>query len=141
MYRRVLLFGLATSTLVAGLAVASAAPAGLACEAVNEKVFIIKVDDSGAATPACVEVRKGKTKLIWTGGMNVSQLVVVFKAPALCPGSDPTVELPPNPDCAGDECTLEKAKHKTKGTFCYSTVVIRDDGTVRNVDPQLIIKP
>lgn len=141
MKRRPSAIGLAAFALLACLAVPSTASAQVPCVEVKEKSFTIQVDENAVATPDCVSVKTGKTTLVWAGGANVQSLTVAFKAPALCPGSDPKDKTPEDPACSGARCTLDKAKTKSKGQFCYGITVVRPDGTKKTVDPKLIINP
>ena len=101
----------------------------------------ISVDDMAVSEFSCLSIKKGVTSVTWIGGENVKQLLVVIKDE--CPtyvGLKPT-KKPGEPSCAGDACTLEKLKHRKTGEFCYSVVVVRDDGNVKSKDPKLIINP
>ena len=105
-----------------------------ACEEERGSVATIAVNRDGIADPECLEVMKGNTTVLWSGGRGVRELHVKFK-----PGQpDP----PDDPECDGPACVLEKAKHAMKeGTFPYTVEVVRNNGTRVEVDPRLIIDP
>ena len=104
------------------------------CVVVTGKSVTIAVDRLAAVDKACVEIRQGRTDVVWQGGADVKELRIVFKAGATSP--------PDAPRCAGSVCTLEKAKHATKkGVFDYAVHVVRQDGSKVEVDPRLIIQP
>jgi len=127
---------LATLTLVVGWQPAEAqAPAPDPCPLVTAKQADVSVDGDAQATPACIQIRKGKTKVVWTGSADVKTLLIAFKDAG-------TKHPPDDPGCKAAECVLEKAKHAAKqGDFEYSVVVVRKDGTPVTVDPKLIILP
>ncbi|MFN7988971.1 MAG: hypothetical protein U0529_15970 [Thermoanaerobaculia bacterium] len=139
MDRRALVVGVIAPVILAAVAVATPAYAQDDCLVVKEKVFTISVSDEAVANPDCVKVKTGNTTLIWQAGPNVKTLKVAFKAPTLCKGADSSTKPPVDPTCSGNKCTLDKAKQSMTGTFCYSVVVIRQNGTVKTVDPRLII--
>lgn len=95
----------------------------------------IAVDADAVATPDCLQIRKGRTRVVWTAVEGVRELQILFK--------DPDTKRPPeDPACAGARCVLEKAKHALKqGEFDYAVVVVRQDGSVVELDPKLIIDP
>ena len=95
----------------------------------------ISVDDNAAATPDCIRIKKGKTKVVWKGTAAVKSLLIEFKDAA-------AKHAPDNPACAAAQCVLDKAKHALKeGEFDYTIVIMRKDGTTATVDPKLIIEP
>jgi len=104
------------------------------CEAVGGRSVTIAVDREAVVDKACVEIRQGRTDVVWQGAADVKELRIVFKAGATAP--------PDAPSCAGSTCTLEKAKHAAKkGVFDYAVLVVRQDGSQVEVDPRLIIQP
>lgn len=104
------------------------------CEVVAGKSVTIAVDRQAVVDKACVEIRQGRTEVVWQGGADVRELRIVFKPGAASPPDAPT--------CAGAACTLEKAKHAAKkGVFDYAVHVVRQDGSKVEVDPRLIIQP
>jgi hypothetical protein len=140
MDRRVLAMGVIAPAILGLISVSTAPRCEGQCTEVTDKSYKISVSDSAVPTPDCVSVKKGKTTLTWQAGSNVKILTVAFKSPAKCSGADPSVKPPEDPKCVGNRCTLEKAKQSMKGTFCYSVVVVLQDGTVpQPVDPRLII--
>ena len=103
------------------------------CEVVVGASVTITVDRQAIVDKPCIEIKKGKTEVVWVGSPDVQQLVITFK-----PGPDAP---PDNPTCAGATCTLEKAKQAAKhGDFYYAVQVVLQDGTTVTVDPRLIIK-
>lgn len=111
------------------------APVPDPCPLQTGKDVPIGVDREAAASPDCVRIRKGKSRIIWTGGEDVRLLLIAFKDPA-------TKRPPEDPTCSGARCVLEKAKHSLKkGEFDYTVVVVREDGSVAELDPKLIIDP
>ncbi|MCL4837411.1 MAG: hypothetical protein KJ058_05555 [Thermoanaerobaculia bacterium] len=111
------------------------APTPAPCPLQTGKEVPIAVDRDATASPDCVRIRKGKSRVVWTGGEDVRLLLVAFK--------DPVSNRPPeDPACSGARCVLEKAKHALKqGEFAYSIVVVRQDGSIVQLDPKLIIDP
>ena len=105
------------------------------CTVETGKQANVSVNGDGEAYPACLTIKKGKTKVVWKGSEDVKLLVVAFK--------DVTTKHPPDdPGCSGAQCELEKAKHAAKqGEFEYSVIVVRQDGSTVTVDPKLIIQP
>lgn len=111
-----------------------APPLAAPCEVVTGPTVTITVDRQAAVDKPCVEIKKGKTDVVWTGTADVKYLLIAFK-----PGSDAP---PDDPTCAAATCTLEKVKHAAKqGDFFYSVVVVLQDGSTATVDPKLIIQP
>lgn len=166
MERRVLVSAMVTFVLMMGCATAGAAPQAstpstpaptptaaraLKCPpaAPNEKPvhdttdpeIEVNVNENAVPEFSCLSIKKGVTSVTWLGGDKVKQLLVVLKEDCQSyVGTKPT-KKPAEPTCAGDACTLEKVKHRKTGEFCYSVVVIKDDGTVEKQDPKLIINP
>jgi hypothetical protein len=102
----------------------------------------VTVDSEALPGFSCLSIKKGVTSVTWLGGESVKQLLVVLKEQCSSYAGPKPTKKPADPVCAGDACTLEKLKHrKFPGEFCYSVVVVRDDGTVKSTDPKLIINP
>jgi hypothetical protein len=135
MSRTTTLLALATLALLAtgGTLPAQAPPAPCPLELGDEAAIAVGID--AVATPDCLKIRKGKTRVVWTAAEGVRELQILFK--------DPDTKRPPeDPACTGARCVLEKAKHALKqGEFDYSVVVVRQDGSVVELDPKLIIDP
>ena len=148
MDRRVLVSAMAVFILTTGSSVARAQPAPKPLQKEttrSEKVVLggqaeIWIDKDANPEAETLTIQKGTTDVVWYGRDGVKNLLIAFK-PA-CPGQTSPPKRPPDPSCAQDECTLEKGKHKFRqGTFCYAIVVVRDDGTVKSLDPRIIINP
>lgn len=107
-------------------------PAPSDCVVATGELATVTVSDQAQADPDCLEVKSGKTTVMWQGGIDVKEIIVTFK-----PGpKDP----PPDPVCSGNTCTLEKAKHAgKKGDYAYAIHVVRADDSVADADPRLII--
>ena len=136
MSRTTAALALAALTYVAASPWATAqTPPEAPCTVATGKQANVSVNGDAQADPACVTIKKGKTKVVWKGDEDVKLLVIAFK--------DATTKHPPaDPECSGAQCVLEKAKHAAKqGEFEYSVVVVRQDGSTVTVDPKLIIQP
>lgn len=122
------------TSLFASVALAAPQPApGGPCEVVTAATVTITVDRQANVDKPCVEIKKGKTSVVWAGSPEVKQLMITFK-----PGPNAP---PENPACSGATCTLDKAKHAAKhGDFYYAVEVVLQDGSKVSVDPRLIIK-
>ena len=135
MSRTTRLLALATLIVLAkgGALPAQTPPASCPVELGDEAA--ITVDAEAMASPDCLQIRKGKTRVVWTAVEGVRDLRILFK--------DPDTKRPPeDPVCAGASCVLEKAKHALRqGEFDYAVVVVRQDGSVVELDPKLIINP
>lgn len=153
MDRRVLVSAMMAFVLTMGCATAraqttqpSSTPAPVAQgEPKPEKAFAaglaqIWIDKNAQPEFEAVTIEKGKTDVLWYGRDGVKHLLIAFKP--RCPGEAPPPRTPPDPTCNGRECALDKVKHQyIEGRFCYAVVVVRDDGSVKSVDPRLIINP
>lgn len=99
----------------------------------------ITVDKDAGASPTCVAIQKGKTKVVWKGGAGVAKIEITFK--------EQRNGKPENPECRLDkaECVLEKAKQTAsdKKGFPYKVVAYRtlDDPKPAVCDPKLIVNP
>jgi hypothetical protein len=98
------------------------------------------VDSSAIPDKDPVTIQRGMTDVLWLGGKGVKNVLIFFKAE--CKDPVTSAKPPVDPPCQRDECLLDKAStaHRV-GTFCYTIVVVRDDGTVEKNDPKLIIRP
>lgn len=107
------------------------------CVGIVAENFTIQVDHDGNATPECLGVYKGVTKLVWKGPSDARRLLAIFERA--------TPPAPVDPSCTGRNCTLDRGRTRVEGTtdrtFKYSLVLVRSDGSVVAVDPKLIIKP
>jgi hypothetical protein len=104
------------------------------CTTVTGKQADVSVDGNAVADPACLTVTKNKTTVVWTGNADVKTLTITFENRA-------TKHPPEDPVCSAAQCTAAKAKLGKVGTFDYSVVVVRPDGSTARVDPKLIIQP
>lgn len=135
MSRTTMLLALATLTLLATAAALPAQTAPAPCPVALGEEAAIAVTTDAVASPDCLQIRKGKTRVVWTADEGVRELRILFK--------DPDAKRPPeDPACSGARCVLEKAKHALKqGEFDYAVVVVRQDGSLVELDPKLIIDP
>lgn len=132
--------------LLASLAVAGPGRAQEDCKTFKEvpegaTTFTILVDDEAVPQFDCVAVKPKKTTITWQGTPNAESVLVAFKKPSLCAGADPDKPAPGKPAQKPGKAVLDRKKMNAPGKYCYSIVVIRRDGTVRTVDPKLIINP
>jgi hypothetical protein len=137
MSRSTVVFTMTTLALFAGLGTAAAqtpAPTQTPCTVVTGKRADVSVDGNAVADPDCLTVAKKKTTVVWTGTTDVKTLTITFK--------DRSTKHPPDdPQCSGAQCTSDKLKLDKVGSFDYSVVVVRQDGSTASVDPKLIIQP
>ena len=122
--------------LIAAGAIASSAqtPPAAPCTVVTDPVVTIRVNTQAVVSQDCVEIRNGKTDVVWIADPEVLYLRIEFK-----PGNEKKLD---NPLCAGSTCILEKAKHAAKkGEYRYNVEVELKSGARVKVDPNLIIKP
>ncbi len=145
MTKRAFALGAVAALLLPALAVARTANAQDGCSSFKEvkdvSSFTIRVNDEAVPEFDCVKIKLKATTIVWEGTANADSVIVVFKDPSLCNGAGPNDLRPEKPLPKANRSTLDKKQHKTKGEFCYSVIVIRKDGTVRSVDPRLIINP
>lgn len=121
--------------IATGTAAATAqAPPSAPCTVVTDPVVTLPVDTRAVVARDCIEIRKGKTAVVWVADPEVLYLRIEFK-----PGNEKKMD---NPVCAGSTCILEKAKHAAKtGEYRYEVEVELKSGARVKVDPNLIIKP
>lgn len=120
---------------------AAAADAATTEKTVPQGLAQLWIDDGAGPEAQTLKVRRGATDIVWYGrNQNVRHLLIAFKPQ--CPGEKPPSVLPPDPTCRGSRCTLDRSELQfVEGTFCYSVVVVRKDGTVKAIDPKLIVNP
>jgi len=125
---------LALATGLTGGAGHALAQATNPCPTVTAKQADVSVDGNAIANPDCLTITKKKTTVVWTGTAEVKTLTITFKDRA-------TKHPPDDPQCTGAQCTSDKLKLDKVGSFDYSIVVVRQDGSTATVDPKLIIQP
>ena len=103
------------------------------CRPIETKTVTLSVDEMAQVSSECIAIHKGYTDITWQGGQNVKYLLIAFKDDNNLPPLDPPF--------GRGKAKFAKSDSRTKeGDFRYSVIVVRKDGSVKSVDPRLIIQ-